>query len=960
MPELELKLRPSAGPPREAAAWYLPGGDVAAWLHEIAQWSVDHSQVRVVLVRGAQNPGAPQTVAGALVIPHTTNVTPSGNCLPFQQLGPRCYLPAGGELFPNISTAEITELFSGDYLYVWTAGSGLTAAEPEEVLPLSALVALPPAEPLTWDRAVPGVALPTRLVGILPAESFSVEEVIEEGRGDIGSDSKQIADLPKAPTEPSAGVAGAAARAAMVGAALPLLAAGAVAKGVGSAIASVLGGIAGAVGAGGGGGQQGFSTPKQGSSFDGLTKLANEMLRNASQALEKLRHREIGRLLNMLDSDPDQGLRYAIPFGGEGSASRGIAVPSGWLSQRIPNFSLGRLGGGGPADMWNIQYEYQQQLLAKYRELAAREIRLGRHRRAAYVYAELLGDFSSAASALEQGRHFREAAVLYRDKLHNPSAAATCLERGELWQEAIAAYQDLGQHEKVGDLCTQIEDHEAASEAYHAAANELQERNDRLGAARIYVEKLRDAELALKTLDAGWPDALQARKCVIAGFGLRGKLALHESARERIEALRASAEQKVFQAEVAEIFAEVFATYPDAGVVQAAADQGRRLIAGRLKVAPQREAERLVNALTKFSPQDRLLLRDGQRYLGAMATPTSKSLPAPKPAFPALRADRGVAELKVVRQKELGMSGVWRAAAVVSDNVYVAGVLESRLAFAAVTEQGSIQKFRFPWPDTYINAEWPIQLLGQNELLHLRVFNGPALPLATVFPPSDEIPNQIKSGTNIQGMEFIGSALGPIGQTWAIGTAPDLSLVCFDSGGAVLSTRSLLDLGNSLGIENVQSEIVYPIPMHVAGDRVLIGLGHLLLSVRNNEFEVLERFPLPITGLSGLAPYAAPLVAVSLERGAAVVRCGFQGFTLPSAEELVAPLMLMNHGGFIVAADETQVLVYQRQQRPGGENLKLLSSAQHAMGCPIAVLAVSATDQFVVVTDAGSVTTFQL
>ncbi len=134
----------------------------------------------------------------------------------------------------------------------------------------------------------------------------------------------------------------------------------------------------------------------------------------------------------------------------------------------------------------------------------------------------------------------------------------------------------------------------------------------------------------------------------------------------------------------------------------------------------------------------------------------------------------------------------------------------------------------------------------------------------------------------------------------------------------------------------------------------------MLLSVRDKNVEVLERFPLAITGLSGLAPYAAPLVAVSLERGGAIVRCGFKGFTLPSAEDLVAPVMLMNHGGFIFAADETQVLVYQRQQRPGGEHLKLLSSAQHAAGRPIAVLTVSATDQFVVVTDAGSVTTFQM
>ena len=83
------------------------------------------------------------------------------------------------------------------------------------------------------------------------------------------------------------------------------------------------------------------------------------------------------------------------------------------------------------------------QLRAKYMELAGREMRLGRYRRAAYIYAHLLGDLTNAAAALIAGKHWREAAVLYRDRLKRPEMAAKCLEQGGLWAEAIEFYEQL-------------------------------------------------------------------------------------------------------------------------------------------------------------------------------------------------------------------------------------------------------------------------------------------------------------------------------------------------------------------------------------------------------------------------------------------------------------------------------------------------------------------------------------
>ena len=171
--------------------------------------------------------------------------------------------------------------------------------------------------------------------------------------------------------------------------------------------------------------------------------------------------------MNLLQNDPDQGLRFALPCG-EGK-HRGIARPSGTLPSHNVNFDLRRLGGGGAGDPWELPGDLYAQLRAKYMELAGREMRLGRYRRAAYIYAHLLGDFTNAAAALMAGKHWREAAVLYRDRLKRPEAAAKCLEQGGLWAEAIEFYEQLGDFEKVGDLYAQLEQPEEAEKAWRRA-----------------------------------------------------------------------------------------------------------------------------------------------------------------------------------------------------------------------------------------------------------------------------------------------------------------------------------------------------------------------------------------------------------------------------------------------------------------------------------------------------------
>lgn len=102
--------------------------------------------------------------------------------------------------------------------------------------------------------------------------------------------------------------------------------------------------------------------------------------------------------------------------------------------------AAGRCGCRKHRDWWAMSFDFRQQLLHRYRELARREIALGRHRRAAYIYAELLDDWNSAAHTLRDGGHHRAAAV-YRERLGRPADAAKGLESAGLYIEAIECYE---------------------------------------------------------------------------------------------------------------------------------------------------------------------------------------------------------------------------------------------------------------------------------------------------------------------------------------------------------------------------------------------------------------------------------------------------------------------------------------------------------------------------------------
>ena len=82
------------------------------------------------------------------------------------------------------------------------AGSVLEASDRRRVVDL---LAGPPQRPARWDLAEPGQRVNSRLTAIVPAEVPSLEQMLDQGRDDIGSESPTLDELPPEPGEPSSG-----------------------------------------------------------------------------------------------------------------------------------------------------------------------------------------------------------------------------------------------------------------------------------------------------------------------------------------------------------------------------------------------------------------------------------------------------------------------------------------------------------------------------------------------------------------------------------------------------------------------------------------------------------------------------------------------------------------------------------------------------------------------------------
>jgi tetratricopeptide (TPR) repeat protein len=179
----------------------------------------------------------------------------------------------------------------------------------------------------------------------------------------------------------------------------------------------------------------------------------------------------------------------------------------------------------------------------KYREAANREMAAGRHGRAAYIFAHLLGDWASAANALEKDQRFREAADIHQKKLSNPRRAAVCLEAGGFYREAADFHLLVKDYEKAGDCLEKIGQFEEAVRHFRTAADA---QPDRLVKARILEQKLRLPDEAVHVLESGIRSDGQAKRCLQALFQLLRRLDRPDAAHALMQRLEQPANQIPF------------------------------------------------------------------------------------------------------------------------------------------------------------------------------------------------------------------------------------------------------------------------------------------------------------------------------------------------------------------------------------------------------------------------------
>jgi len=933
---IPVRFRYSAIAARPAAAWLVEGTSAAEWLAELVAAELPLATAKLRLVPTSSLDLTPCGVLVADVAPPAhgpQGALKSPRIHAYGLVHRRLYLPVEAVWEPNVAGAELEALLDDDAaVYVWHPRAGLLRFGPTGVLRVSDLVAAPPPRAERWDLAVPGIALSTKLTTLEPEFTPSAQQVLEEGRGDIGTQRPDAERMPPSPNEAASGPMAGLGRAVERGLAGGLL-----------WLAQKL-----PQGAGGAGGPE-----RKDSWLNSLEEWAASKLQRISESLEAARNRELHRLMNLLQNDPDEGLKFALPMGG--GENRGIAPPSSTLGPRNVDFRLGNLGGGGPTDTWDMPWEMQRKLVERYRELAAREIQLGRHRRAAYIFAELLNDIQTAANTLEDGRHYREAAAIYEDKLKRPLEAARCLRRGGLRTEAIAIFERLDEHETVGDLYAELEQTEEAHAAWRRAVAVKLKVDDVLGAAVLLERKLNDVDEAYERLTAAWPHTKQASLCLTTAFGLLARHERHDQAAALVAELPELRTTSWSPPTLVEVLGAQALEYPSDAVRTRAADQARVVASQRLTspTIDNEEAARLARVVGGLVPRDKLLSRDGQRFLDRRR---KKVVPS---AAPVARADA----IQLVRELSL-LSGVeWEAAAATDEAIYAAGFRGRELVVVRTDWNGSTPEVPSSpkWIVDQADAERWIALavdpyvIGDRVMLHVCG----AEPLASThyFMPNDRFPTKVDVGSH-RGLSrgSYGMCVSDRG-TLHIAQDGGESLLIYLHAQEKKSLTGFVAL-DLLGLPGGLEDCRLPLPMFANDKGVYVGIGTNLCRIRSGTKAEIIQTPSPITQLVGSAKGTRPRLAVAMETGGLMLWDDeLHGALGTFASEMHEPRITLTRDGALVAAGGSEIETYSTHDR----KLKLTSrTTATALKTPrIAALAMRQTNRFAILSAEGKLRFYQ-
>lgn len=676
MNPVTLDLKHAGKPLRPATAWLVQGQSSEEWLKTICSWEVDQSALRILPFSSHANGSTVDSLL--VLVEGDCRISASPLCLPYGHLAERVIAPLEGAVSPPVQGDEWNQLLPDPHdFYVWHPGRGIIRFSKEEFLRLEDLFKTPDETEVSWHLAQVGVGYPDRLWSVASLQPIWTLADVEAAILNEITVGQSLRNLPPVPGEPpvpwterlmegvtvvqriaSRGLKQFLKILPSVPSNLPgwegpakiyslLFTAGVVLLGlllgngfeliafllVAALVAYLL------LRAAANGSASASPPPQRSSGFSGSNRsfgsgafstvgkfmagivtgigggFGKAISRIAQSANpfqnidQRKREREVKRLLKMLETDPEAGLRFAIPFGGEPGRGRG---PVG--NELVDRFFASFGFPAGSTDFWNINVGQQQQLLQRYRDLAVREERAGRHRRAASIYSRLLGDWAAAAHVLKMGHHYAEAAALFQERLKNIPDAAKCYELAGMHKQAIELYLNARLWIAAGDLCARLHQSENAGIYYRMAVEHALSINDVRTAADLLENKLNDIDATLAVLEKSWPNGTDSDSHFELWFDVTARHALHESARNRIVRdtwdLNAGETLKVLPH-----LRRLALKYPQAGLQHLCGERMLELISSHLPHLDVPRCRQMTSFLPSLEPSDRLLPRDCDRYV---------------------------------------------------------------------------------------------------------------------------------------------------------------------------------------------------------------------------------------------------------------------------------------------------------------------------------------------------------
>jgi tetratricopeptide (TPR) repeat protein len=256
-----------------------------------------------------------------------------------------------------------------------------------------------------------------------------------------------------------------------------------------------------------------------GSFFSNLFKSVDKKNRMQQdfEDLEERNKKNIDKLMDLLQKDPDRALQYAIPLDSEGTTRGGprllLDLSKRWFDFDL-NFNRRNNSGSGIIDIG----EHFNQLQKQYHLTAEELIKRREYQKAAFVYMKLLKNYRLAAGALEAGKHYQEAATLYLNHVNDKVKAAECYEKGNMTMDAINLYVELNDHEKVGDLYVTISNHSRAILHYKKVVDDYKTRSQYVKASLLCKDKMKNPAASQSILVEGWRINKDAVNCLCNYF----------------------------------------------------------------------------------------------------------------------------------------------------------------------------------------------------------------------------------------------------------------------------------------------------------------------------------------------------------------------------------------------------------------------------------------------------------